>query len=165
MPRVDKHSEGGKGQKETGKMWKQIPSQIQYEASDLGEIRNKVSRKVLKTWITPRGYYNVSMPSRNYQVHQLVAEAFLDVYPLGKVIHHEDEDKLNNCITNLSYVTQRQNVISSKQRTSKLKENQVLRIRENYISGDHEYVNRMARLYKVHRTTIRDIVTHKTWKL
>jgi hypothetical protein len=46
--------------------------------------------------------------------HQLVAEAFLGPKPKGKMVHHKDGNPSNNHVSNLEYVTCRENVIHGK---------------------------------------------------
>jgi hypothetical protein len=44
------------------------------------------------------------------RVHVLVAEAFIGKRPKGKVVNHIDFDKTNNHVSNLEYVTNRENI-------------------------------------------------------
>jgi len=43
-------------------------------------------------------------------VHRLVAEAFIKLHPVRKLVNHIDGDKLNNHMSNLEWVTQSQNM-------------------------------------------------------
>lgn len=99
-------------------IWKDIPSQPNYEASNLGRIRNKEKLNIKCQYLCQSGYYYVSLPnnvssrkSRNgaYQVHQLVAEAFLGKCPERKVVDHIDGVRSNNAVSNLRYVTSSEN--------------------------------------------------------
>ena len=94
-----------------------------YQVSDLGRIRT-VTRKqwngqswhlveslVLNTSVQNGGYLRVVLSvngTKKYKtVHRLVAEAFLDM-PEGNekfVVNHKDEDKLNNNVNNLEWIT------------------------------------------------------------
>lgn len=46
-------------------------------------------------------------------VHSLVAEAFLGDRPSGHVVGHKDDNKLNNCVENLEYLTPSQNTLNA----------------------------------------------------
>ena len=94
-----------------------------YQVSDLGRIRT-VTRKqwngqswhlveslVLNPSVQNGGYLRVVLSvngTKKYKtVHRLVAEAFLDM-PDGNekfVVNHKDEDKLNNNVNNLEWIT------------------------------------------------------------
>lgn len=47
-------------------------------------------------------------------IHVAVAAAFLGPRPAGQIINHKDGNKLNNHISNLEYVTQRENIHHSR---------------------------------------------------
>lgn len=71
-----------------------------------GAIRNK-SGAVLKQRTTPNGYLKVTLykDGKPYQisVHRLVMLAFVGDSDLQ--VNHKDEDKTNNSLTNLEYLT------------------------------------------------------------
>lgn len=97
-------------------LWKQT-HYVNYEVSNLGRVQNTKTGKILKGHINvSNGYRAVSLSTINgtvtIEVHRLVAIAFLG-YEVGKVVHHLDENKLNNELTNLAWVTQQQNVQAS----------------------------------------------------
>lgn len=57
-----------------------------------------------------RGYVYVRTSKRNYQVHRLVAEAFIPK-PNGKdYIDHKNGNRTDNRVENLEWVTQKENV-------------------------------------------------------
>jgi hypothetical protein len=83
----------------------------EYEISNLGNCRKK--GKVINGSIQNRGYkyFQVQREGKriNKLFHHLVAEAFIGKRPDGLVIDHIDQDKLNNKVDNLRYVTQKIN--------------------------------------------------------
>lgn len=61
-------------------MWKEIQTNPTYEISDEGMVRNKRTKKLIKGIPDKDGYLRVHLyhPTKNYYVHRLVAQAFLD---------------------------------------------------------------------------------------
>ena len=104
--------------------WKVINDFPDYEVSDLGNIRNIKTQKILK----PHKSYYLKMPgyekykvklykdkkAYNKSIHQLVAKAFLkipEINPDGTLldlktlqINHIDYDTSNNKVSNLEWV-------------------------------------------------------------
>lgn len=80
-----------------------------YMISDAGRVYNKKHDRFLKPQIDNFGYVVVDLSSDNkhkkYKVHRLVAEAFIS-NPYNKpTVNHEDADKTNNDVTNLTWAT------------------------------------------------------------
>ncbi len=115
---------------------------INYEVSNLGRVRNTKTGKILKGHINDgNGYRTVSLSTQNgtvtIEVHRLVAIAFLG-FEEGKVVHHLDENKLNNKLINLEWVTQQQNVQASvrpRNTNPKLTQAQKKVVKELYSNG------------------------------
>lgn len=91
------------------KIWKDIPSLPLYQASNDGDIRNKKTGRVMKQSSTGSSGYLRVFIRKTYLVHRLVAEAFLNKYEYS-IVHHKDNNKLNNNIDNLEWTTQSYNV-------------------------------------------------------
>ena len=105
-------------------VWKPVVGYVgQYEVSNMGNVRS-VDRidnygrhktgKMLKPIVHRDGYLQVALskyckPKRK-GIHNLVMEAFIGVRPQGYEVNHIDEDKTNNKLENLEYVTHQQNV-------------------------------------------------------
>ena len=62
------------------------------------------------------GYYEVSIASRSYTVHRVVAEVYLGEIPPGMEVDHIDTDPKNNSVKNLCIVTSKENTIVYKRR-------------------------------------------------
>ena len=102
-------------------IWKDIPNyEGYYQVSSLGRVNslknNKTKKdKLLKMRIGYDGYFNVGLSKdgvqKRYQVHQLVAIAFLNHKPNGfeKVVNHKNFNKLDNRVENLEIVSNREN--------------------------------------------------------
>ena len=93
-----------------------------YQVSNLGRVRSLKFNKerILKLSSDSYGYYRCTLSSngklKSFQVHQLVAMAFLDHSPNGNktVVDHVDNDKRNNRLENLQLITHRQNLSKDK---------------------------------------------------
>lgn len=81
-----------------------------YAVSNKGRVKNLETGKVLKNKIDGAGYLAVGLKGKNYNVHRLMAQAFIE-NPLSlPQVHHKDENKLNNDISNLEWVSASKNV-------------------------------------------------------
>ena len=88
--------------------WRAIPG-YEYEASDLGRIRNRGGH-VLRPTTTKCGYETVRLyggvaRGRRRTVHTFVAAAFLCPRRLGHTVNHRDGNKKNNHPSNLEYLS------------------------------------------------------------
>ena len=87
-----------------------------YQVSNLGNVRRVTQKEVriLSQSKTGKGYYCVGILGKAKNVHRLVAETFKPVPSFKNlVVNHIDGNKLNNCITNLEWVTQKYNIFHS----------------------------------------------------
>lgn len=93
-----------------------------YDVSNMGRVRSwtnrgkraRIGRQPIPRILRPgscRGHLRVHLGANNgYYVHRLVATAFLGPCPDGKECMHADDDRGNNCLSNLSWGTRRQNI-------------------------------------------------------
>ena len=90
---------------------KPIPNYYGYEVSSWGKVY-RYGREIRQE-ANGKGYLRVDLYNENgrkhFKVHRLVAEAFIP-NPKGKPqVNHKDGNKRNNSITNLEWVTDREN--------------------------------------------------------
>jgi len=92
-----------------------------YEISNLGNVRKKTKDnkyKKIKGSVQNRGYLYFQLQREgkrhNFLFHHLVAKEFIGERPVGLVIDHIDQNKLNNKLENLRYVTQQINMTNHK---------------------------------------------------
>ena len=82
-----------------------------YEISNLGKVRNRLTGRILKPLLSNTGYYRVNLynpnNSKKILIHQLVAKYFLEKNENENIIQHIDKNLLNNCENNLRYVSKR----------------------------------------------------------
>lgn len=83
-------------------------------------VNNKTElkrEKVLSPFNNGKGYYVISLRKcgkrKNFYIHRLVAEAFLQRENGKNVVNHKDHDTLNNDVKNLEWCTQKENVLFS----------------------------------------------------
>lgn len=97
--------------------WRTIEEFPNYEVSDLGNVRNKKTHRVLKTATVNSGYYVVALRKDNHtsnkSVHRLVAKAWVsnDNPEHKKVVNHKNYDKTDNRAENLEWLTVQDNTL------------------------------------------------------
>ena len=99
----------------TIEQWKPVEGFENYEVSNLGRVKSLWygKEKILKPVKNKYGYLRVGL-CRNGQckmflVHRIVAEAFLP-NPMGlPEINHRNEDKTNNCVSNIEWCSAKYN--------------------------------------------------------
>lgn len=99
-------------------VWKIIEDFPSYEVSNLGMIRNKTTKKIKSVWRDNDGYLKVSLINFNngkktYRktVHRIVAEAFLGGKHDDLQVNHKNGIKDDNKVSNLEWVTCKENVL------------------------------------------------------
>ena len=95
--------------------WKTISNASNYEVSNLGNVRNKTTKYILKGRITKSGYLQVSIKLdetqkfTNQYIHRLVALYWIGNPQQKKEVNHIDGNKENNNVDNLEWVTASEN--------------------------------------------------------
>lgn len=94
-------------------IWRDITEHPGYMVSNKGQIKN-ADGKTLKQQITKDGYLSVALSTngiqRRYQVHRLVALAFIENHENAPEVNHKDENKQNNNADNLEWCTREYNL-------------------------------------------------------
>ena len=85
-----------------------------YAVTSCGKVWRYISEKFLSPRITKCGYCEVQLcnngRSKQFRIHRLVAETYIDNPENKPEVNHKDENKLNNCINNLEWSTPKENV-------------------------------------------------------
>ena len=91
--------------------WTIIESYNNYAVSSFGRVRNLNTGRLLKHQSSKRGgnYAFVNLYRQglryNFNVHALVADAFMGPAPPKCEIHHDDRNRTNPRLSNLMWVT------------------------------------------------------------
>lgn len=109
-------------------IWKDIPDyEGFFQASNLGNIRRKSDKQLLRQYTDKKGYKRVYLTKnhigKTLPVHRLVYGAFFEK-PMSRaesnmmlgyfpVINHKDENPSNNNIKNLELITTQENILYS----------------------------------------------------
>lgn len=160
--------------------WK--PYIYNYDVSDMGRVRNRVTNHILRQRRTVGGYHIcvVSCGSREnkvaIRVHDAVATLFLENPNHLPQVNHKDGNKDNNAVENLEWCTCGDNIRHAfehglnkprrcdKAPSAKLKPSDVQFIRTYYIPRDKEFGARaLAKKYGVSHRSINRIIHGVTW--
>jgi predicted XRE-type DNA-binding protein len=151
-----------------------------YLITETGSIIVKATQQVRKLQTDKQGYafivlLNDSKDGNKYaskSVHRLVALEFLANPDNKPEVNHIDGNKLNNCVTNLEWVTRKENMKHAKEHgllpqgekhsQAKLKEKEVREICSHLVNGELEQAQ-IAELYSVSRQTVTNIATKHRW--
>jgi hypothetical protein len=159
-------------------IWNSIPGYSRYEASTLGQIRNRVTGKTLKPGPAVGGVYRTldivddSGRRASRYVHVLVAATFHGAKPFPAAqVRHLDGDGANNAAWNLSWGTAAQNAqdkrlhgthrLGEQVAGAKLTADEVRDIRALHALG--LTVSVLAVDYSVSESTIYAVINRRTW--
>lgn len=85
-----------------------------YRISNLGNVYSVRRDSLLKSGMSGNGYLSVILCTdgrrKHFKVHRLVAEAFIENKLNKPAVNHKDEDKHNNNVNNLEWVTTKENI-------------------------------------------------------
>jgi len=93
--------------------WKHILDYENYEVSNLGNVRNKKTGRILKSY-DKGGYAVISLSKTKgklFQIHRLVCQAFIPNPENKPQVNHKDKNGLNNNVSNLEWNSHQENSI------------------------------------------------------
>lgn len=106
-------------------IWESIPDFPHYQISNFGRVKRleknlirkglpyKLPEKILRVYSGFSGYLMIQIRNENqiktFLIHRLVAMAFIANPRNLEFVNHIDNNKLNNHVTNLEWVTKREN--------------------------------------------------------
>ena len=160
-------------------MWKQIwldGKLTNYEVNEYGDVRNTRNCHITKPRIKT-GYLctNISIngKQRMIRTHRLVAQAFKPMrYKDQDFVNHIDGDKLNNHISNLEWVTPKENIdharetglmsLGEQRSNSKYSEKLIRKICKD-IEKNKLTINEIAKKHNVPRSLLYNIYFGDLW--
>ena len=179
-----------------GEIWKEIIGFPGYEVSDQGRVRcywkghghwrpktlEDKPQRLQKGWIDSDGYHRMGFKKDGKfvtkKVYRLVLEAFVGPCPDDCQCRHLDGVRSNDCLSNLSWGTIKENQADKvrhgnhlkggianrgeKHWKVKLTTEKVLKIRELYGQGNHSK-SQLGRLFGVSQTHIGYVISRKSW--
>ena len=160
---------------ETIEEWKSLPEYIGIEVSNLGRVRKNTRKHhndVISEFCKDRdGYCRCTVQKldgkkSSQPVHRLVAKAFIPNPENKSCVNHKDNDRTNNRVDNLEWVTPKENVYHSfifgnrkilkeVQRTTMLTDfqvSQIAKLRTIYS------VNQISQLFNIKYSTLKNII-------
>lgn len=95
--------------------WKDIKGYEElYQVSNLGSVKRVKTGRILKGSEDTKGYLRVTLSKNNtvshQRVHRLVAQAFISNTDNKPQVNHIDENKTNNMVSNLNWMTAKENL-------------------------------------------------------
>lgn len=152
-----------------------------YQVSNLGRVKSLKPRYknkiILKQEINHFGYLQIclSNPRKTHKVHRLVAQAFIPNPENKPQVNHIDGNKLNNKVENLEWNTAHENNLhacrtglngGAKKNTSKLTEEQVIYIRNNYKAYDKYFgAKPLCNRFNISSSSLFKILNKTNYKL
>ena len=96
-------------------IWKDIKDyEGLYQVSNLGRVKSSYTNRGLTGYKDTCGYLLVGLYKNNIRsskkIHRLVAQAFIPNPDNKSQVNHIDEDKTNNNVSNLEWVTAKENL-------------------------------------------------------
>lgn len=156
-------------------MWKDIKGwEEYYEINENGEVKNKITKKILKGDVNNCGYHRVCLYKKNhipikqrFFVHRLVAEHFIQNINSLPEVNHIDGNKHNNHVDNLEWVSRSENEIHARKNNLKhFKPNsrfKIYKILIEFLDGTIKIFNSQTECSKqlgVSHETIKRMINH-----
>jgi hypothetical protein len=152
-------------------IWKEI--HYGYSVSSLGRVKNKFNKIKNQTLNNGNGYLHTSINYKTKLVHRVIAIAFIPNPDNKQEVNHIDGNKQNNHISNLEWVTPKENKQHAitlglmnnkgdKNGATKLNWDIVDEIRSLYNTGLYKQMQ-LCKKYNLASSTISRIVNYKNW--
>ena len=140
--------------------WRAVPGyEGLYEVSNIGNVRNVRRNTLLRLTKTNNGYIRVGLCKNGiktgFQVHRLVAQAFIPNPNNLPQVNHLDENKTNNNVDNLEWCTAKYNLSYGTARTRSIN----TKIKNGYVNEENIGLSKeeySKKYYEENREKIRE---------
>ena len=85
--------------------WKRIANHPRYEVSNMGRVRNRLTKTFVNPVDDDRGYLRVDLDKIHCKLHRLVAEAFITNPENKPIVNHKKGKKQDCRASQLEWVT------------------------------------------------------------
>ena len=165
-------------------IWKIVDGYENYQISNNGRVKSierevnywrggkRIKKeKILKPDVDKDGYLVVTLFDKNikrkrFRIHRLVALAFIPNPENKETVNHEDGNKNNNCISNLTWqsnIENQQHAWKNGLKKGKLTKNQV-RVIKDLLKNTTLNNTEISKLFNVDPSVISNIKLNKIWK-
>jgi len=166
--------------------WLPVAGHPMYEVSNLGRVRSNSrafrnkKNNIMKLTPNQKGYLKIQLMDssergKRYSVHALVLTTFLRPKKHGEECDHIDNNKTNNCISNLQWLSRSENIAKKNQQNplygerhprAKLNATAAEEIRKTKsdAKGTRWGAASLARKFGVSRRTIFNVINGTHWK-
>lgn len=91
-------------------LWKEIEGYGEYEVSNMGEIRHRITKSPHKLNICQHGYPKIYFNKSSHFVHRVVMKAFVPNLENKPFVNHKNGIKSDNRVENLEWCTAKENI-------------------------------------------------------
>jgi len=166
--------------------WKTIPIAPKYEVNELGQVRHKKLKRILK-YAKGRRYYKFDFyvnknQKKSVSVHRAILSAFNPIKDFNEFyINHKNLDKHDNRLENLEWVTPKENAeharehgkykdrhAGEKNGKAKYTDKEVLELKNDFKEWGgtiyNFWKNRKDKYENMPKSTIYNILNGRSWK-
>jgi HNH endonuclease/NUMOD4 motif len=149
-----------------------------YSASSSGKVRRDSSNRIVTPQLSNCGYARIYLykngVKERFAVSNIIITSFFGKRPAGLQVNHKNGIKNDNRIINLEYVTPSQNTLhayrilkrptikGSKHYRTKLKEEDIVEIRDLYKAGEYTLVQ-LSDKFNIGFNAISKIINYQRW--
>lgn len=147
-----------------------VPNGRNYLLYPDGTLYSSISGRILKGYVGKNNYlYYTLCDKKRYYAHRLLALHFIPNKENKREVNHKDGNRLNNCLTNLEWVTPSENVkhahtLKSRKRLTSYNHpnNKLSRDEIIEIYNSKQSMTALSKIYDVNVTTISNIKRGRT---